>query len=49
MTLGIDISEHNIGNEGLSIVENAAKAGVPVPKRLRDTLEQLTKEREAKK
>lgn len=38
-----------IGNEGLSVIENAAKAGVPVPKRLRDTLEQLTKEREAKK
>lgn len=38
-----------IGNEGLSIIENAAKAGVPVPKRLRDTLEQLTKEQEAKK
>lgn len=38
-----------IGNEGLSVIENAAKAGVPIPKRLRDTLEQLTKEREAKK
>lgn len=38
-----------IGNEGLSVIENAAKAGVPVPKRLRDTLEQLTQEREAKK
>ena len=38
-----------ISNEGLSIIENAAKAGVPVPKRLRDTLEQLTKEQEAKK
>ena len=38
-----------VGNEGLSVIENAAKAGVPVPKRLRDTLEQLTKEREAKK
>ena len=38
-----------IGNEGLSIIENAAKSGVPVPKRLRDTLEQLTKEQEAKK
>lgn len=38
-----------IGNEGLSVIENAAKAGVPVPKRLRDTLEQLTKEQEAKK
>ena len=38
-----------IGNEGLRVIENAAKAGVPVPKRLRDTLEQLTKEQEAKK
>ena len=38
-----------VGNEGLSVIENAAKAGVPVPKRLRDTLEQLTKEQEAKK
>jgi toxin secretion/phage lysis holin len=31
-----------IGNEGLSIVENAAKAGVPIPRRLLDALEQLT-------
>lgn len=38
-----------VGNEGLSVIENAAKAGVPVPKRLQDTLEQLTKEREEKK
>lgn len=38
-----------VGNEGLSIIENAAKAGVPVPKRLRDTLEQLTKEQDARK
>ena len=34
-----------IGNEGLSIIENAAKAGVPIPAKLRDTLEQLTKEK----
>lgn len=31
-----------IGNEGLSIIENAAKAGLPIPQKLRDTLEQLT-------
>ncbi|AXB82766.1 holin family protein [Megasphaera hexanoica] len=31
-----------LGNEGLSIIENAAKAGLPIPKKLRDTLEQLT-------
>lgn len=34
-----------IGNEGLSIVENAAKAGVPIPSKLRDTLEQLSNEK----
>ena len=34
-----------IGNEGLSIIENAAKAGIPVPAKLRDTLEQLQKEK----
>ena len=36
-----------IGNEGLSIIENAAKAGAPIPKRLTDTLEQLAKEKDA--
>lgn len=30
-----------IGNEGLSIIENAAKAGLPVPQKLQNTLEQL--------
>lgn len=31
-------------NEGISIIENAAKIGLPVPKKLRDILEQLKKE-----
>ena len=30
-----------LGNEGLSIVENAANAGVPVPEKLKKTLERL--------
>lgn len=34
-----------LGNEGLSIIENAAKAGVPVPAKLKDTLEQLSSEK----
>lgn len=37
-----------IGNEGLSIVENAAKAGLPIPNKLKNTLEQLTHEKEDK-
>ena len=32
-----------IANEGLSLVENAAALGLPVPKRLRDALETLRK------
>ena len=35
-----------LGNEGLSIIENAAKAGVPVPAKLRDTLEQLSSDKQ---
>lgn len=35
-----------LGNEGLSIIENAANAGVPVPEKLKDTLEQFTKNEE---
>ena len=34
-----------IGNEGLSILENAGKAGLPIPQKLRDTLEQLACEK----
>lgn len=34
-----------IGNEGLSILENAANAGVPIPQKLRDKLEQLKLEK----
>jgi len=34
-----------LGNEGLSIIENAAKAGIPIPGKLRDTLEQLSSEK----
>ena len=38
-----------LGNEGLSILENAAKAGVPVPGKLRQTLKQLAEEKTEKK
>lgn len=38
-----------IGNEGLSILENAANAGVPVPGKLKASLEQLAKEKEEKR
>lgn len=34
-----------IANEGLSIIENAAKAGVPIPKSLKDSLEQLSQQK----
>lgn len=37
-----------IANEGLSILENAGKAGLPIPKKLRETLEQLASEKEEK-
>ena len=30
-----------LGNEGLSIIENAAKAGIPIPDKLKGSLEQL--------
>ena len=38
-----------IGNEGLSIIENSAKAGVPVPEKLWKTLEQLSSEKGERK
>ena len=38
-----------LGNEGLSIIENAANAGLPVPQKLRETLEQLKNEKDEKK
>ena len=34
-----------IGNEGLSILENAVNAGVPVPAKLKASLEQLAEEK----
>lgn len=37
-----------LGNEGLSILENAAKAGVPIPQKLRVTLAQLAEEKTEK-
>lgn len=41
----IAVSWFFIGNEGLSIIENAAKAGLPIPDKLRTTLEQLAYEK----
>lgn len=37
-----------LGNEGLSIVENLSYCGVPIPSSVRDKLESLSKEKEAK-
>jgi toxin secretion/phage lysis holin len=34
-----------LGNEGLSILENSAKMGVPIPSVLKDKLAQLTEEK----
>ncbi len=34
-----------VSNEGLSILENSAKAGVPIPTKLADTLEQLSRDK----
>ena len=33
-----------VSNEGISIIENSAKVGLPVPKKLQDILAQLNKE-----
>lgn len=33
-----------LSNEGISVLENSAQIGLPVPKKLRDILEQLKEE-----
>lgn len=33
-----------ISNEGISIIENAGRLGIPIPKKVRDVLEQLNNE-----
>jgi toxin secretion/phage lysis holin len=33
-----------ISNEGISIIENSAKVGLPIPEKLKDILKQLNKE-----
>lgn len=35
-----------VSNEGISIIENSAKIGLPIPEKLRDVLKQLNKEDE---
>lgn len=47
--IAITVTWFFIGNEGLSVLENAAKAGLPVPESLKNTLEQLSKEKQVKK
>jgi toxin secretion/phage lysis holin len=38
-----------LGNEGLSIVENLSHCGVPIPKSIKDKLEQLAHEKEVER
>lgn len=38
-----------LGNEGLSIIENAAYCGVPIPVALKEKLEQLAQEKQAQR
>lgn len=33
-----------VSNEGISIIENSAKIGLPIPQKLKDILEQINKE-----
>ncbi|WP_127837239.1 phage holin family protein [Clostridium prolinivorans] len=35
-----------VSNEGISIIENSAKIGLPIPEKLKDVLKQLNKEDE---
>ncbi len=37
-----------VSNEGISIIENSAKIGLPIPQKLRDILEQINREGEKK-
>ena len=37
-----------IANEGLSITENAAKVGVPIPAFIKDSLEQISHQKKAR-
>lgn len=47
--IAIAVTYFFTGNEGLSIIENAAKAGLPIPDKLKNTLEQLTQRKDDKK
>ena len=38
-----------LSNEGISIIENVARIGLPVPKKLKEVLEQLHEEADEKK
>jgi toxin secretion/phage lysis holin len=38
-----------LSNEGISIIENAARMGLPVPQKMKDVLEQLKDDAETKK
>lgn len=38
-----------LSNEGISIIENVALIGLPVPKKLKEVLEQLHEEADEKK
>ena len=40
---GLTITWTFIGNESVSILENAGKAGLPIPENIKGTLEKLTK------
>jgi len=37
-----------LSNEGISILENSAKIGLPIPKKLKDVLKQINKDEEGK-
>lgn len=37
-----------LSNEGISILENSSRIGLPIPKKLKEVLEQINKEEESK-